>query len=310
MMGTEILMNVTPQETRVALVENGVLMELNMERARRRGRVGNIYKGRVSRVLPGMDAAFVDIGQERAAFLHASDVAPVERDEAVPGEPERGEPIHRLLREGQDVLVQVIKDPLGTKGARLTTYITVPSRYLVLMPDNRSVGISARIEDEAERARLKASVEALQAETESPFGFIVRTAAEAADPEALRKDMVFLNKLWQSIRQNAATLAPGTEVYADLPLTQRILRDMVGVELEKIRVDSRETANRVAEFAAQYVPELRDRIEHYPGERPIFDLYNVEGEIQKALERKVELKSGGYLIFDQTEAMTTIDINT
>ncbi|MGM0676911.1 ribonuclease G [Ectothiorhodospira marina] len=310
MMGTEILMNVTPQETRVALVENGVLMELNMERARRRGLVGNIYKGRVSRVLPGMDAAFVDIGLERAAFLHASDVAPVEREELPREETERNEPIQRLLREGQDILVQVIKDPLGSKGARLTTYITVPSRYLVLMPGNTTIGISTRIEADAERARLKTTLEALQAEVQTSYGFIVRTAAEAAAVEALKNDVIFLEKLWQTIQQSARAAKAGSEVYADLPLTLRILRDMVGVDLEKIRIDSRETVQRVSDFAREYVPELVDRIEHYPGERPIFDLYNVEGEIQKALERKVELKSGGYLIFDQTEAMTTIDINT
>ncbi|MCG5515684.1 MULTISPECIES: ribonuclease G [unclassified Ectothiorhodospira] len=310
MMGTEILMNVTPQETRVALVENGVLMELNMERARRRGLVGNIYKGRVSRVLPGMDAAFVDIGLERAAFLHASDVAPVEREELPREETERSEPIQRLLREGQDILVQVIKDPLGSKGARLTTYITVPSRYLVLMPGNTTIGISTRIEADAERARLKTTLEALQAEVQTSYGFIVRTAAEAAAVEALKNDVIFLEKLWQTIQQSARAAKAGSEVYADLPLTLRILRDMVGVDLEKIRIDSRETVQRVSDFAREYVPELVDRIEHYPGERPIFDLYNVEGEIQKALERKVELKSGGYLIFDQTEAMTTIDINT
>ncbi|WP_090207907.1 ribonuclease G [Ectothiorhodospira magna] len=310
MMGTEILMNITPQEIRVALVENGVLMEISMERARRRGLVGNIYKGRVSRVLPGMDAAFVDIGLERAAFLHASDVAPVEREELQGGERERTEPIQRLLREGQDILVQVIKDPLGTKGARLTTYITVPSRYLVLMPGNATVGISTRIETDSERSRLKGTVETLQAELECRHGFIVRTAAEAAPVESLRNDMMFLAKLWQTIQQGAGQARAGSEVYVDLPLTLRILRDMVGMELEKIRIDSRETVQRVSEFAAQYVPELLDRIEHYPGERPIFDLYNVEDEIQKALERKVELKSGGYLIFDQTEAMTTIDINT
>ncbi|AHK79693.1 MULTISPECIES: ribonuclease G [Ectothiorhodospira] len=310
MMGTEILMNVTPQETRVALVENGVLMELNMERARRRGLVGNIYKGRVSRVLPGMDAAFVDIGLERAAFLHASDVAPVEREELPREETERNEPIQRLLREGQDILVQVIKDPLGSKGARLTTYITVPSRYLVLMPGNTTIGISTRIEADTERARLKTTLEALQAEVQTSYGFIVRTAAEAAPVEALKNDVIFLEKLWQTIQQSARAAKAGSEVYADLPLTLRILRDMVGVDLEKIRIDSRETVQRVSEFAREYVPELVDRIEHYPGERPIFDLYNVEEEIQKALERKVELKSGGYLIFDQTEAMTTIDINT
>lgn len=309
-MGTEILMNVTPQETRVALVENGVLVELNMERARRRGLVGNIYKGRVSRVLPGMDAAFVDIGLGRAAFLHASDVVSLHREEIPETGTEIREPIQRLLRDGQEVLVQVIKDPLGSKGARLTTYITIPSRYLVLMPGNSSVGVSARIESEPERARLKSILEGLQAEMGTGAGFIARTAAEAASEEALRNDAVFLQKLWHTICEQVKQVPPGSEVYADLPLSLRVLRDLAGVDVEKIRIDSRETMQKVLDFASEYMPELVARMEHYPGERPIFDLYNVEDEIHKALERKVELKSGGYLIFDQTEAMTTIDINT
>jgi ribonuclease G len=322
MTGTEILMNVTPQESRVALVDNGVLTELHLERTRRRGIVGNIYKGRVVRVLPGMDAAFVDIGLDRTAFLHASDVAPVEREELNgPGSGNgsgngggngsgRTETIRELLREGQDVLVQVIKDPLGSKGARLTTYITVPSRHLVLMPNQSNVGVSTRIEDEGSRGRLREKVEALRDEIAPQHGFIVRTAAELVDDEALENDTAFLKKVWDSIQIAAAEASAGEEVYADLPLVLRILRDMVGVEIERIRIDSRETYQKVCEFVAQYLPELVGRIEHYPGERPIFDLFNVEEEIQRALERKVELKSGGYLIFDQTEAMTTVDINT
>ena len=316
-MATEILMNVTPRETRCAVVENGVLVELNIERSGRRGLVGNIYKGRVSRVLPGMDAAFVDIGLDRAAFLHVSDVgsmAPtrdaVEVEDAPGAEVRQVEPIARLLREGQDVLVQVIKDPLGTKGARLTTHITIPSRYLVLMPDNPVVGVSARIEDEATRARLKETVERLKAEIGNGLGYIVRTAAENADESLLREDLLFVQKLWSSIRARAEAVPTGSEVHADLPLILRTLRDMAGTEIERVRVDSGESFQRVREFAQTYVPELVDCIERYTGDRPLFDLYNVEEEIQKALDRKVELKSGGYLIFDQTEAMTTIDVNT
>ncbi|WP_018881815.1 MULTISPECIES: ribonuclease G [unclassified Thioalkalivibrio] len=330
MTGTEILMNVTPQESRVALVENGVLTELHLERTRRRGIVGNIYKGRVVRVLPGMDAAFVDIGLERTAFLHASDVAPVEREElngnalsggdapataagngtANGGAAPAREGIRELLREGQDVLVQAVKDPLGSKGARLTTYITLPSRNLVLMPNQSNVGVSTRIEDEGVRARLRESIEQLRDELAPQHGFIVRTAAELADYEALYNDTAFLKKVWDSLQEQAASASPGTEVYADLPLVERILRDMVGVDIERIRIDSRETYQKVCSFVERYLPELIGHIEHYPGERPIFDLFNVEEEIHRALERKVELKSGGYLIFDQTEAMTTVDINT
>lgn len=326
MTGTEILMNVTPQESRVALVENGVLTELHLERTRRRGIVGNIYKGRVVRVLPGMDAAFVDIGLERTAFLHASDVAPVEREElngeglSVGGEAGASggngtmagvrETIRELLRESQEILVQVVKDPLGSKGARLTTYITLPSRNLVLMPGQKNVGVSTRIEDEGVRGRLRETIESLRTELAPEHGFIVRTAAELADYAALYNDATFLKKVWDALQQTAAIAPPGTEVYTDLPLVERILRDMVGVEIERIRIDSRETYRKVCGFVERYLPELVGRIEHYPGERPIFDLFNVEEEIQRALERKVELKSGGYLIFDQTEAMTTVDINT
>lgn len=310
MMGMEILMNVTPQETRVALVENGVLVELNLERARGFGLVGNIYKGKVNRVLPGMDAAFVDIGLERAAFLHASDVAPAHHEALPEGEGVSREPIQKLLHEGQEILVQVIKDPMGTKGARLTTHITIPSRYLVLLPDNSVVGVSTRIEAEAERDRLKALLSQLQNETAAKPGLIARTAADGATHDALKQDVEFLEKLWQSIDERAKQAKAGSEVYADLPLSLRILRDMAGVSLERVRIDSRETLQKVTEFASRYMVELLPRIEHYPGERPIFDLYNIEDEIEKALDRKVELKSGGYLIFDQTEAMTTIDINT
>ena len=307
-MSEEILINVTPQETRIAVAENGVLQEIYVERSRRRGLVGNIYKGRISRVLPGMQAAFVDIGLERTAFLHASDIVnqPVEWASM---EERRVGIITDLVKEGQEVTVQVIKDPLGTKGARLTTHITLPSRYLVLMPAARNVGISQKIEGEEDRQRLKDLVTSLAGGMEGG-GYIVRTAAEEADPDALRADMDYLRKLWDSVRDSTTNATPGTVIYEDLPLVLRALRDLVDVDIEKVRIDSRENYKKALSFAEEFVPQVAPRIEYYPGERPIFDLYGIEDEIHKALERKVLLKSGGYLIIDQTEAMTTIDVNT
>lgn len=307
-MSTEILINVTPQETRSALVENGVLQEVSIERNRRQGIVGNIYKGRVSRVLPGMEAAFVDIGLDRAAFLHASDVMPSShkdeegRDDAPP--------ITRLLHEGQQILVQVLKDPIGTKGARITTHITIPSRFLVLIPGSATIGVSTKIDAEEDRSRLRELVDSMTEEHLDNCGYILRTVADAASEDALRHDMRFLNKVWGKVQERAATASPGTVVYQDLPLVFRMLRDMIDNDIEKVRIDSRETVGKVVEFAQAYVPGMASIIELYPGERPIFDMFGVEDEIQKSLCRKVQLKSGGYLIVDQTEAMTTIDINT
>jgi ribonuclease G len=310
---TEILVNVSPREVRAALVENGVLQEIFLERANRRGLISNIYKGRVSRVLPGMQAAFVDIGLERTAFLHASDIVhPAvgengQQDQAVEGP--RTENIQSLVSEGAEILVQVLKDPLGTKGARLTTFITLPSRYLVYMPKGRGIGISARIEDEAERQRLREAA-SLFVRNDEPGGYIVRTAAEGASPEALRADMLFLQKLWAVLSEKAATTRPGNLVYEDLPLALRVMRDVVSSGVDKVSVDHEDTFRRMVEFARTFMPDMVDRIELYDGDRPIFDLYNIEEEIQRSLERKVPLKSGGHLIFDQTESMTTIDVNT
>lgn len=306
-MSEEILINVTPRETRVAVVENGVLQEIFIERAGRRGMVGKVYRGKVCRVLPGMQAAFVDIGLERAAFLHASDVGP-RNPEAGPegsGNPD----ISQLLREGQEISVQVIKDPLGTKGARLTTQITIPSRYLVFVPNVVNVGISQKIEDETERVRLRDIIQLFMTEQDGG-GYIARTAAEGADADALRTDMLFLSKLWQSVQETEANAKFGTVIYDDLPLTIRVMRDMLDSGIEKVRIDSRESHQHAHEFCTRFMPDLEDRVEYYPGERPIFDIYSVEDEIQKALDRKVQLKSGGYLILDQTEAMTTADVNT
>jgi len=303
----EILVNVTPREVRAALVENGMLQEIVIERASRRGLISNIYKGRVSRVLPGMQAAFIDIGLERTAFLHASDIV---NESATALGARNGElNIRDLVTEGGQLLVQVLKDPLGTKGARLTTHITIPSRYLVMLPKGSGIGISARIEDEAERERLRFLMDAIIT-TPTRAGYIVRTAAEGASLEALRADMLFLQKLWEAIEEAAAKAGPGELVYEDLALPLRVLRDLFGPEVERVRVDSAEEFTRMKEFAERFMPHLAPKIELYSEDRPLFDLYNIEDEIDRALNRKVPLKSGGYVIFDQTEAMTTIDVNT
>jgi ribonuclease G len=294
----EILLNITPQETRVAIVENGALQEVSIERQSSRGIVGNIYKGKVNRVLPGMEAAFVDIGLEKAGFLHVSDIdirehADVDADADADPDPDNGSRplINELLHEGQTLLVQVLKDPMGTKGARLTT------------------GISVKIEDETERERLKTLLEQCRTENRTG-GCIIRTAAEGVDEVELKRDIAFLSKLWASLLETAESTAPGSMIHEDLPLSIRTLRDMVGADTTVVKVDSRETFQKMTNFAARYIPDLPASIEHYPGERPLFDLYNIDDELQRALARQVSLKSGGYLIIDQTEAMTTIDINT
>lgn len=307
-MTAEVLVNVTPSETRVAIVENGILQEIHIEREERRGLVGNVYVGKVSRVLPGMQAAFVDIGLEKAAFLHASDIfTKVVPNEEPSREPVAAKEIGQLVRQGQYIMVQVVKDPLGTKGARLTTEITIPSRYLVLMPRSEHVGVSQRIETEAERDRLR-SIAADY--SDSDVGFIVRTAAEKTTEEELSQDAKFLRRLWAKIQERRKKKSKGGVLYEDLNLAARVLRDMVGLTVERVRVDSRLAFQDLSEFVEEFIPELVSKLEVYDGERPIFDLFDVENEIQRALDRHVPLKSGGSLIIDQTEAMTTIDINT
>ena len=308
-MSEEILMNITPMESRVALVENGVLQEIYIERACSRGIVGNIYKGKIVRVLPGMQAAFVDIGLERAAFIHASEIAP-RNSEKTDEQVER--PIGELVHEGQSLVVQVTKDPLGTKGARLTTHISIPARYLVLMPQNNHVGISLRIEDADERERLRQLVEKCieQENCQDKGGFILRTAAEGIGEKEVMADIQFLHRLWDTTLETIKESRAPAAIYEDLPLYLRTMRDLVDPDIEKIRIDSKETFAKVHKFVKKLVPQVDGRVEYYPGERPIFDLFGVEDEINKALSRKVQLKSGGYLIIDQTEAMTTIDVNT
>jgi ribonuclease G len=304
----EILINSTPSETRVALVENGMLREVWLERASHTGYIGNIYKGQVSRVLPGLQAAFIEIGLERTAFLHARDM--VRQDPAEEGKPPPPEPlISDLLRQGSEVIVQVIKDPLGTKGARLTTNISIPSRFLVLLPHCDVIGISARIEEEPERNRLKELVRTLRNEEEG-HGFIVRTNAEGVNDFALSADMVYLGKVWQSIHERVNSAAPASCIFEDLSLSPRALRDMMHEEVDRVRIDSQVALEEVRQFAKRFVPDWSERIEEYTAERPIFDLFGVEDEIENALKPTTPLKSGGYLVFDQTEAMTTIDVNT
>ncbi|MCO7224058.1 ribonuclease G [Pleionea sp. CnH1-48] len=304
-MSEEILINVTPQETRIGVVENGMLQELLIERSKNRGLVGNIYKGKVKRVLPGMQAAFVDIGLERSAFLHVSEILPQHDNGDKDDVPQPD--ITRLLHEGQKIIVQVIKDELGTKGARLTTHITVPSRYLVLMPRNPHVGVSQRIENEEERNRLR---DILNDEEQDNKGYIIRTAAEGAGEAELQHDADFLQKLWQRIEDKLKKAKCPSLVHEDLSLELRMMRDLVVADVEKIRVDSQESFQRISQFVAEFAPSLKGRLEHYQRGRPLFDVYNIEDEIQKALHRQVPLKSGGYLIIDQTEAMTTVDVNT
>ncbi len=314
-MSQEILVNVTPRETRVAVIENGMLQELHIERGWRRGVVGNIYKGRVQRVMPGMQAAFVEVGLERAAFLHANDVvrpAPVgngDTEEATPLPVSAAVPIVELLRDGQDIVVQVVKDPIGSKGARLTTQISIPSRYLVLLPQSRVIGVSARIEDEAERQRLKTLVADLAA-SHGGFGYIIRTNAEGQPAEALAEDIAYLSRVWNVVERRGRDGAPASIIYEDLSLPLRAVRDLIRKDVEKVKVDSHETFERLQAFVAKYMPVLAERLELYTGDRPIFDLYGVEDEIARALDKQVPLKSGGYLVIDQTEAMTTIDVNT
>ena len=308
-MSEEILINVTPQETRVAVTGSGVVQELLIERTASRGLVGNIYMGRVARVLPGMQSAFLDIGLERAAFLHVADIWEHRKS----GNGDGAKPIEKILAEGEPLLVQVVKDAIGSKGARLSTQISIAGRLLVYLPNDPHIGISQRIEDEGGRQALRDRLKDL-VPAEEKGGFIVRTLAETASEEELRTDLDYLRHLWKVIRERSmggnAGASPPQLLYQDLSLAQRVLRDMVTRATTRVLIDSRENFQKLAAFAQNYMSQVRAKLEHYIGERPLFDLYNVETEIEKALSRRVELKSGGYLIVDQTEALTTIDVNT
>jgi len=306
----EILINVTPRETRAALIDDGAAQELYIEPASRRGLVGNLYKGRVSRVLPGMQAAFIDIGIDRTAFLHASDIVravPAEA-ESVPAVPD----IAALVLPGQEILVQVLKDPLGTKGARLSSFASLPSRFLVYMPYGQGVGVSSRIEDPDAREQLRVQVRELAELSRGPNagGYIVRTAAYRAPPEALRADMLYLARLWEHVRQQYLQVGSASLVHEDLALGPRMLRDELNADVRRVLVDAPTEYARLRQFAQAFMPEAVERIEQYHGTPPLFELHGVEEEISRALDRKVALKSGGYIVIDQTESMTTIDVNT
>jgi ribonuclease G len=301
-MTDDILVNVTPFEVRVAVVQQGAVQELHLERAATRGLVGNVYLGKVARVLPGMQSAFIDIGLDRAAFLHVADLWQ-------PRGPERPLPIERLLYESQPLLVQVIKDPIGTKGARLSTQISIAGRLLVHLPQDPHIGVSQRIGSEAERTALREKIAQLMPADEKG-GFIVRTMAEDANEAALGADIDYLRQRWRQILDGSKARPAPVLLYQELSLIQRVLRDLATDQTGGIVVDSPAALDELQAFAQTYMPALSAKLRRYGGERPLFDLHGVEEELERALARRVDLKSGGYLIIDQTEAMTTIDVNT
>lgn len=314
MMQQDILINWSPQETRVAVVEHGAVQELHIERTLERGLVGNIYLGKVSRVLPGMQSAFIDIGLERAAFLHVADVWHRQENGEAPMFARKGEsqvPIEHQVFEGQPLMVQVIKDPIGTKGARLSTQISIAGRLLVFLPQDDHIGISQKIQTE-ERDALRARLQSLVGTKEQGGGggFILRTNGEDASDTELAEDIAYLRKTWARIKEAALRLPPMSVLHQDLNLLQRVLRDLVGEQTQSIRLDSKEQFAKLTAFGHEYMPSAVPKLQLYKGERPIFDLYSIDEEIAKALGRRVELKSGGYLIIDQTEALTTVDVNT
>lgn len=329
-MAQDILINWSPQETRVAVVEQGAVQEVHIERTLERGLVGNIYLGKVSRVLPGMQSAFIDVGLDRAAFLHVADLLPnitarhagkdkapvvasgqpaAEGTPAVSAPASAGAvlPIERQIFEGQALMVQVLKDPIGTKGARLTAQISIAGRLLVFLPQDKHIGVSQKI-PHAQREALRQRLVALTAE--GGGGFILRTNAEDSNDEELAEDIAYLRKTWAHIKAAAACQPPASLLHQDLTLLQRVLRDLAGAQTQSIQVDSQEQFALLQDFAREYMPGTLPRIAHYSGERPVFDLYHIDEDIAKALGRRVELKSGGYLVIDQTEALTTVDVNT
>ncbi len=302
-MSEEILINVTPQETRVAVMQLGVVQDLHIERGSSRGIVSNVYLGKVIRVLPGMQSAFIDIGLERSAFLHVADIWENSRNTDNP------KPIEKLLYEGQSLLVQVIKEPIGSKGARLSTQLSIAGRLLVYLPQEAHIGVSQRIESPEQREAMRASLQAVLP-PEHRGGYIIRTVAEASEDLDFAADIAYLDKLWANLQTAAKTASAPQLLYQELDISLRVLRDFVNHDTARILVDSRTTYQRMLEFAEAYNTIASDKLEHYPGSRPLFDLHGVEEEIERALSKRVDLKSGGYLIIDQTEALTTIDVNT
>ena len=313
-MQEDILINWSPQETRVAIVENAAVQELHVERTSERGLVGNIYLGKVSRVLPGMQSAFIDIGLERAAFLHVADVwhPPLEGESLSASRAQQPQvPIEKQVFEGQSLMVQVIKDPIGTKGARLSTQVSIAGRLLVFLPQDDHIGVSQKI-PAAERDELRRRLQALVGDKSQGGGggFILRTNAEDASDAELGDDIAYLRKTWTRIRESSTRLPPKSLLHLDLNLLQRVLRDLVSERTASIKVDSREQFDKLMAFGNEFMPAAATRLQLYKGERPIFDQFGIDEEIARALGRRVDLKSGGYLIVDQTEALTTIDVNT
>lgn len=330
-MAAELVINAESHETRIALIENNSIAELYIERSREKGIVGNIYKGRVIRVLPGMQAAFVDIGLEKAAFLYVADVFDaieeyetlldggkkeqgLELDEDSGEQPPQGHPdykplhpIEDLLQEGQELLVQISKEPLGTKGARITSHISLPGRHLVYMPTVEHIGISRRIEDEEERERLRETIERIK---EPGTGYIVRTVSEGKSEEDMLADMSYLSKLWADISKRKDKVAVPSLVHSDLDVVQKVVRDIVNEQVDRIIVDSKPDYDRIVQFISTFAPKMKYSIDLYDDEEPIFDHFGLEVEISRALGRKVWLKSGGYIIIEQTEALTAVDVNT
>jgi ribonuclease G len=322
-MANELVINTTSHETRIALIENGTIAELYIERSKVKGIVGNIYKGRVIRVLPGMQAAFVDIGLEKAAFLYVADVfdAIEEFESMMDGNgkkeepPQTGDepvlqplhPIEELLQEGQELLVQISKEPIGTKGARITAHISLPGRHLVYMPTVDHVGISRRIEDEEERERLREIVERIKP---AGSGFIVRTVSEGKSEDDMVADIRYLTKLWEEIAKKKDKATAPYLIHSDLDVTQKVVRDILTEAVDRIVVDSKLEYDKIIQFISTFMPKMKYSIELYDDDEPIFDHYGLEVEISRALGRKVWLKSGGYIIIEQTEALTAIDVNT
>lgn len=311
-MQQDILINWSPQETRVAVVEYGAVQELHVERTLERGLVGNVYLGKVVRVLPGMQSAFIDIGLARAAFLHVADLMSsinsrhADADGAA-SPAAAPKPIEKQLFEGQAIMVQVLKDPIGTKGARLTAQVSIAGRLLVFLPQDNHIGVSQKIPS-AQREELRQRLQALTGDMGG--GFILRTNGEDAMDAELGEDIAYLRKTWSRIKDAALRLPPTSVLHQDLSLLQRVLRDMVVENTLSIRIDSREQFEQLKLFATEFMPATLQRLQLHGGERPIFDLFNIDEEIAKALGRRVDLKSGGYLIIDQTEALTTVDVNT
>lgn len=310
----KLLINMANHETRVALLEDGTIAELFINRNDQADITGNIYKGRIQRVLPGMQAAFVDIGLNQAAFMYVDDIhhegdegLSAELDDGVAPPPRSAKPIEQILYEGQTALVYVAKSPLGTKGARVSSYVSLPGRFLVLMPNVNHVGVSRRIEDEAERNRLKQLVLGLR---EDDSGYIVRTAAESIEADKIANEMIFLKELWQTIQRDYETVQAPALLHQELDVSLRAVRDLMTHEVEKLAIDSKEGYQAVLSYLDRFMPSLKDCVELYDGSEPIFDAYNLEGDISRALKQKVWLKSGGYIVIQQTEALVAIDVNT